>query len=270
MVKIAAISIADYCEATAGMPHDAERLYFRMILKMLAREGGLPDDDAENARIFGYDRRVFARLKAKLLAWPNAVYLEDGLLKNARVENDIAAFKAKRSEAVENGRKGGLAKAEVSRKFEGSPAKVPQKSTRISHTTHSEINEMAIASPSPTPTPSPKEDSHQASVEQDAEGLAGLNGMAVSMIGDVQRWMVGGDERSARTWLANTSRTFGAEITKRAYQKLGTDMAEGNPIARPLQTWGAIAQRMKAEAQSPQAKKSALSIIAEMEARGEF
>lgn len=111
---------------------------------------------------------------------------------------------------------------------------------------------------------------HQASVEQDAEGLAGLNGMAVSMIGDVQRWMVGGDERSARTWLANTSRTFGAEITKRAYQKLGTDMAEGNPIARPLQTWGAIAQRMKAEAQSTQAKKSALSIIAEMEARGEF
>lgn len=97
-----------------------------------------------------------------------------------------------------------------------------------------------------------------------------MNGMAVSMIGDVQRWMVGGDERSARTWLANTSRTFGAEITKRAYQKLGTDMAEGNPIARPLQTWGAIAQRMKAEAQSPQAKKSALSIIAEMEARGEF
>lgn len=135
------------------MPHDAERLYFRMILKMLSREGGLPDDDAENARIFGYDRRVFSRLKAKLIAWPDAIYVEDGLLKNARVENDIADFKARRSEAVENGRKGGLAKAEVSKKSGRSPAEVSQKSPRISHTTNNEINEIAVASPSPSPSP---------------------------------------------------------------------------------------------------------------------
>ncbi len=140
------------------MPHDAERLYFRMILKMLSREGGLPDDDAENARIFGYDRRVFSRLKAKLIAWPNAIYVEDGLLKNARVENDIADFKARRSEAVENGRKGGLAKAEVSKKSGESPAEVSQKSTRIPHTTNNEINEIAVASPSPSPSPSPEEE----------------------------------------------------------------------------------------------------------------
>lgn len=152
-MKIASISIADYCEATTGMPHDAERLYFRMILKMLSREGGLPDDDAENARIFGYDRRVFSRLKAKLIAWPDAIYVEDGLLKNARVENDIADFKTRRSEAVENGRKGGLAKAEVSKKSGESPAEVSQKSTRIPHTTNNEINEIAVASPSPSPSP---------------------------------------------------------------------------------------------------------------------
>jgi uncharacterized protein YdaU (DUF1376 family) len=153
VVKIAAISIADYCEATEGMPYDVERLYFRMILKMLAREGALPDDDADNARIFGYDRRVYARLKAKLLAWSNAIYVEDGLLKNARVEDDIKAYQVRRGEAVENGRKGGLAKAEVSRKSEESPAEVCEKSPRISHATHNEINDVAVASPSPTPTP---------------------------------------------------------------------------------------------------------------------
>jgi uncharacterized protein YdaU (DUF1376 family) len=63
-----------------------ERLYFRMILKMLARESGLPDDDDENARIFGYDKRRYRRLKAKLIAWPNAIYIEGGLIKNSRVE----------------------------------------------------------------------------------------------------------------------------------------------------------------------------------------
>lgn len=174
MVKIASISIADYCEATAGMAHDAERLYFRMILKMLAREDGLPDDDAENARIFGYDRRVYARLKAKLIAWPNAIYAEDGLLKNARVESDIVTVKSKRSEAVENGRKGGLAKAEVSKKFAESPAEVPQKSGRIAHTTDSEINEIAVASPSPTPSPTPEEGTKLTSVaaEEAARGCA--------------------------------------------------------------------------------------------------
>lgn len=152
-MKIAAISIADYCEATAGMPHDAERLYFRMILKMLSREGGLPDDDAENARIFGYDPRIYRRLKVKLLQWPKAIYLQDGLLKNERVENDIQAAKDRRNEKAENGRKGGLAKAKVGRKSETSSAEVREKSSHISHTTNSEINEIGVASPSPSPTP---------------------------------------------------------------------------------------------------------------------
>lgn len=183
-MKIASISIADYCEATDGMLHDVERLYFRMILKMLAREGGLPDDDAENARIFGYDRRVFARLKAKLLAWPNAIYVEDGLLKNKRVEDDIESVRARRADAVENGRKGGLAKAELSRKSEGSPPEVSQKSDesppevrqksrRIADTTINENNEMALASPSPTP--SPERDSTSVAIDAAREGAALLS-----------------------------------------------------------------------------------------------
>jgi uncharacterized protein YdaU (DUF1376 family) len=169
-VKIAAISIADYCEATEGMPYDVERLYFRMILKMLAREGGLPDDDAENARIFVYDRRVYARLKAQLLAWPDAIKLKDGFLTNERVEKDVANYREKRAEAVENGRKGGLAKAEVSRKSEGSSAEVCEKSTHIPNGADSENSGLAVASPSPTPSPTPIVET-VSSVEQEPAAL---------------------------------------------------------------------------------------------------
>lgn len=160
-MKIAAISIADYSEAVAGMPHDVERLYFRMILKMHSRDGGLPDDDAENARMFGYDPRTYRRLKAKLLQWPKAIYLQDGLLKNERVENDIQNVKERRAEAVENWRKGGKAKAELRADFQAksgqSSANLRQISNHISHTTDSEINDIALASPSPSPSPSPEE-----------------------------------------------------------------------------------------------------------------
>lgn len=86
-----------------------------------------------------------------------------------------------------------------------------------------------------------------ASLEQEPDGLAGLNGMASSMISDVIKWMVGGDEQCARTWLANTTRTYGSAITKAAYHKLGTDMLNGETFAKPLTAWCAIALRMQRE-----------------------
>jgi hypothetical protein len=62
---------------------------------------------------------------------------------------------------------------------------------------------------------------HQASVEQDAEGLAGLNGMAVSMIGDVQRWMVGGDERSPSEPTRNSGPTWPRATRSRGHCRPG-------------------------------------------------
>ena len=79
------------------------------------------------------------------------------------------------------------------------------------------------------------------------EGLASLNGTAYAMISDIAGWMHNGDEQCAKTWLASTIQIYGDQITKQAYHKLGTDMAEGRTFARPLQTWTAIARRMQHE-----------------------
>lgn len=150
VMKIAAISIADYSEGTEGMPHDVERLYFRFILKMFSREGGIPDDDADNARIFGYrDVRTYKSLKAKLLAWQNALYVEDGLLKNERVENDLSAYREKKRLAADHGRIGGRSRRDRAEIDPRSSADVET----IPHTTDRENNDLDKASPSPSPSP---------------------------------------------------------------------------------------------------------------------
>jgi uncharacterized protein YdaU (DUF1376 family) len=251
-MKIAAISIADYVEAVDGMPHDVERLYFRMILKMLARESGLPDDDDENARIFGYDKRRYRRLKARLIAWPNAIYIEGGLIKNSRVENDIAAFKAKRSAAVENGRKGGLAKAEVGAKSERSRVEVGSKLVPISHTTHNEINEMAVASPSPSPTPTPEEENIRSTItpramaDRPPDGYSDLksafNGSTEAMLADVQRFMGPlADRQNAINWLTGTLTRYGEDRTVEAWTIVTAAAGKGRAVANPLAFWAKTA-----------------------------
>lgn len=188
-MKIAPFSIADYCEFTDGMPHDAERLFFRMLLKMYSREGGLPDSDADNARIFGYDLRVYRRLKTVLLKWPDAIFIEASEIRNSRAEKDIAEAAARKKLAAENGKIGGKSKG-LRANFAPTSGKLPpdfdEKSYRIAHTTNGEINNLAEPSPSPTPSPTPKEkESAAATVEQvaappGADDLKSLYGRLVS------------------------------------------------------------------------------------------
>jgi len=149
-MKIASFSIADYSEATEGMPHDVERLYFRMLLKMYSRESGLPDNDDDNARILGYrDVRTYKALKAKLLKWPDAIRIEDGLITNGRVESDLSAYREKKRLAAEHGKIGGRS-AKDQPKIDGRSETEPQS---IPHTTNNKNNDIAIATPTPSPTP---------------------------------------------------------------------------------------------------------------------
>ena len=80
-----------------------------------------------------------------------------------------------------------------------------------------------------------------------ARGLAGLNGSADPMISDIVGWMYGGDEKAARNWLSAMVSQMGQDTVRKSYLKLKTDLAEGALIAKPLQTWTKIAQRLKAE-----------------------
>ena len=158
-MKIAAISIADYVESTEGMPHEVERLYFRMLLKMYSREGGIPDDDRENARMFGYrDVRTFKTLKAKLLRCPSAVYVEGGWLKNPRVEREVEDINARKKAAAEGRRRqarGEQDRQEIDERSAGDRVEIDQRSTPevalISMPPFSNYNGLGPLSPSPSP-----------------------------------------------------------------------------------------------------------------------
>lgn len=80
----------------------------------------------------------------------------------------------------------------------------------------------------------------------DASGLAGLNGKANSMVKDVRSWMNGGDDTHAQSWLANFTKQYGSQVVKDSYVQLGTRMASGAIISRPLIVWAKIAADLDA------------------------
>lgn len=81
----------------------------------------------------------------------------------------------------------------------------------------------------------------------DPATLAGED-LASEMARDVARWMNGGDENSARTWLRNAAQSYGNGHLRDAWIKLKTDMATGQVVAHPLRTLDAIAKRIRDEA----------------------
>lgn len=231
-MKIASISIADYWEATAGMAFEVERLYFRMILKMHSREGALPDVDEDNARIFGYrDVRTYRAHKAQLLAWPDAIFIEDGLIKNSRALAEVEAYKKYRGKCAENGRKGG-------RPPKTSDADLPPISPRsladleaIPHATVIQFNE--IAKPSPTPTPSPDKESETVRSEQvAADGPAeipGLNGSTSLIVTTFAEWLNpwAPDVPAARKTIADAVGIYGDRAVRDGFAELKADVADG-------------------------------------------
>jgi uncharacterized protein YdaU (DUF1376 family) len=160
-MKIAAISIADYAEATEGMPHDAERLFIRILLKMYSREDGLPDSDEENSVMFGYKSvRPYRRLKESLLSFPCGLYIDGDTIRHERVEDEIETVKLRRQQSVHNGSKGGRPK-NVSAKFEGSlPEVSPKFAPSLPETLPKQCADQQAESTTyenPSPSPSPKD-----------------------------------------------------------------------------------------------------------------
>lgn len=119
-------------------------------------------------------------------------------------------------------------------KLPATTAAIPPQDAPASAPTHARIEP-------PSGVNIPQEASQQAS------GLAGLNGSAEPMICDVLAWMGSGTEFNARQWLSTFIQQFGQDVVRNSYMKLKTDLLSGNLIAKPLQTWSKIAQRMKAE-----------------------
>lgn len=162
-MKIAAISIADYAEATEGMPHDAERLFIRILLKMYSREDGLPDCDEENSIMFGYKSvRPYRRLKETLLSFPCGLYIDGDTIRHERVEDEIETVKLRRQQAVQNGSKGGRPKHVPAKFDESLPEVSPKFAPSLPETlpkqhTDQQAKSITYVNPSPSPSPSPKD-----------------------------------------------------------------------------------------------------------------
>mgnify|MGYP000861665625 FL=1 len=241
---------SDYRDGTAQLSFELQGFYFR-ILTYLHDGERVPADPAALATFLQCSPRTVRAYLPKLIA-VGKLYEIDGEVRNKRIDRDLEPTSSRDGAEVEP------SSARTQAEVEPNSGRTFQKPESNQYPPKHTMEDSTATS-----TAISREDSQTASVEQAAEGLAGLNGMVVSMVSDVQRWMVGGDERSARTWLSTTTRTFGSEVTKAAYQKLGTDMAEGAPVARPLQTWTAIAQRMKAGHTKPAAGVSAARAVLE-------
>lgn len=242
---------SDYRDGTASLPFEQKGFYMQ-VLTLLHDGERVPADPKKLGVMMQCDPRTAARISRALIA-AGKLYELDGELRNKRIDRDFEPTSAEdRSDFAETS--AGL-QPEVQEKSE-------RKNPKPESNQCPENRTMEITTSTATSTAIPEEDSKLASVEQAAEGLAGLNGMAVSMIADVTKWMVGGDEVCARNWLNTTTKTFGSEITKAAYQKLGTDMLNGQTFAKPLQAWSSIAQRMAREgaAQKAPPQKSAYQI----------
>lgn len=223
-MKIAAISIADYCEATAGMPHDVERLYFRMILKMYSREDGLPDNDADNARIFGYDDvRTYKHAKKRLLAWPGTVKIVGGKLVNERALEEIKKVKDRKKAAADRREIGGRSTGD--RREIGGRSHMQQdgKSTTYDN-----------PSPSPSPTPAPEEEKpdrtekHAARADGPDE-IPGLNGSTSLIVSTFAEWLNpwAPDLPAARRSIADAVGIYGDRAVRDAFAELKADVADG-------------------------------------------
>jgi hypothetical protein len=82
---------------------------------------------------------------------------------------------------------------------------------------------------------------------------------------------MGGNTKRAAAWLENLTKTVGQDAVADAFQRYLTAQAGGARITRPLPWLDTTAKRCKQNAWVPPApKKSALTIIAEMEAAGGF
>lgn len=231
---------SDYRDGTAQLSFELQGFYFR-ILTYLHDGERVPADAAELARFLQCSPRTTRAFVPKLIT-AGKLYEANGELRNKRVDRDLEPMSASDETELEP----------TSNPIEPEVEPNSGRESQIIESNQSPQNHtMEITTSISNSISIPEEEPEPASVEQEPDGLAGLNGAAASMIASVQGWMVGGDERCARNWLATTTRVYGPGPTKAAYHKLVTDMADGQTFAKPLQVWSRIAQRMAEAVEQP-------------------
>lgn len=258
-MKIAHISIGDYVECVEGMPYDAERLFFRILLKIYSIERGIPNDDKDNARMFGYTPKTFRKLLDVLLEWPSlGLFIDDGFIKDARAEKEISKHKNWQKKSKKK-----------SKNSEEKTEKKSKNSSEMQQQPSEKTTTYEKQLPSPTPTPSPEESNnhHYQEVSQSRP----FNGSTEFVVGIVAGWMHGGgdDIERARNWLLDLVAATDSNSVKHAVTATEKEIAGGKMIMQPLKYVTTFAHRQhgrnKAIAEQSQTRhpKQKPSLLAE-------
>lgn len=80
--------------------------------------------------------------------------------------------------------------------------------------------------------------------------------VTAEMVESIIGWAPGMNQTEARQWLVSSARIYGQDPLRASYHKLKTDLITGQIIGHPLRAWGAIAERLRAEAAAKTEAKS--------------
>ncbi|MFA5952293.1 MAG: YdaU family protein [Hyphomicrobium sp.] len=231
----------DWREGTRMLSAEHRGIYMDCLCLIYERDAPLPADDKWMAHALHVSVRAWRSARIALLKAGKLTFLQDGW-SNSRADEE----RMKRRSTADQNRI--IAQSREDQKREKSKNGNENNETTPPSVPRNEHHAGAFQTSEVRESESDKE-VKPASVEPYAEhdGLAGLNGSADLMIADVVGWMHNGDDKCARNWLRGTLAAYGDAVTRNAWAKLKTDMAEGRIIAQPLQTWCKIAERKKFE-----------------------
>ena len=224
----------DYIEGTRALSLAARGAYSDILHLLYERGSALPDSNLWMTCALHVPAWQWRRVREELFSTGKLVLTEAGEITNPRAQRENYG-RTPEGHAKNTRRTRGV----LGKRLFKSKIKDP---TPIESESESEVDKKESVSTVENPISVGASQSAQA-----REELAGLNGAADPMLRDIVRWMFGGDEVSARNWLATQVRVYGETVVGDAYAKINTDIASGKVVANPLRAWCGIAQRMRTE-----------------------
>jgi uncharacterized protein YdaU (DUF1376 family) len=160
-MKIAAISLSDMSEKWDRLGPNEEGIAWRFLRKIYAYDGQIPADDRGH-KFVGWDVRGYRPRLQWLLSDPHlGFYVQDGMLRHVRSDEEIEAVKARKEAASEAGKRGAKARADAATHAGTTTGTDPGTTTgtdpgtdHLGASNSLKTNDATIASPSPSPSPS--------------------------------------------------------------------------------------------------------------------
>jgi len=190
------VNITEILEGIEELSWEQRGYYLTALFKMYARTGGLPADKYEGAKAMRCDVRFFQRLRDQIVA-TGKFYVEDGLLKNSRVEREIAEYvrehKKRRDAALEREqrRREAEAGAQANAELHSTSGELPGDFRETSGRSPGEVSDTSSRLEAENSTKS-----NDAPPQHYHKPLRSCDCFSVSWQGLHRHWMFDGDQNS--------------------------------------------------------------------------